>query len=137
MSAVQLDTFGLTPTQKKRARRQSGRKKGAARAARANKLHPHPVPLPVDFYGGPRGDGERARRASGTTSLRVSKKTLELLRLVEKQAMEKANNRERAIDERSGWGYSRTYYNLGLDELLYWDALQRLAQLPENFEKVR
>jgi hypothetical protein len=136
------DLFGLTPAQKKRARRQRARGKRAA--AKTRELLPHPVPLAGDAstYSGPRHDAEKIRRASGYTSLRLSKATLALLRRVEKQAMDRANarveqRRKAARDGGSWWGFGGSYHQLGLDELLYWDALQRLGELPEKFDQVR
>jgi hypothetical protein len=89
-------------------------------------LRPHPVPLPADTYGEPRRGLERARRDSGYTSLRVSKLTAALLKRVQAQA--KATDDKRR-GSGSSWGYS-SYYSLGFDELLHFDALERLGELP-------
>jgi hypothetical protein len=83
----------------------------------AKKPRVHPVPLPADW------DAERASehaRRGGYSSIRVSKVTLALLKRVQEQASNDAARRHE---------YGR-YYRTGLDELLYFDALQRLGELP-------
>jgi hypothetical protein len=74
----------------------------------------HRVPLPrYGYWSRPPADVvphlALARRQSGYSSVRVSKATLALLRRVEKLS-----------------------YGSGLDELLYFDALQRLGECPAD-----
>lgn len=103
---------------------------------RSTKLHPHPVPLPASQYANARRTAARERRASGYSSLRVSKRTLELVKRLQEQAQQHANKKR--AEGRGGqmfmYGYGRSWYDLGADELLYFDALQRLGELPADLE---
>ena len=96
----------------------------AAKAKTPPAAKQRPVQLPADTYGGDRRAGERERRASGYTSLRVSKRTRELLEQLATQARNANSSSARRL------GHYSSYYSLGVDELLYWDALERLAQKP-------
>lgn len=97
----------------------------AAKNPAPKKGRPHPVPVPRNRWHAPRREAEAERVASGYTSVRVTKRTAELLRRLVAQAV--AAQRQRA----GGPFYAPA---IGLDELLYWDALQRLGELPEGVE---
>lgn len=79
------------------------------------------VPLPRG-YSAPR-EFEQLRKASGYTSARLSKVTLELLRRLEAKSVAASKKKDR-------WGWDTSAPQPGLDSLLYFDALERLGELP-------
>lgn len=87
-------------------------KKKSKRAARVKR---RPVPIPERYQYGAVDEHTRARAAAGDTSIRLSKATRELLEELSTASLEAAGIR---------------WHRVGLDELLYWDALDRLGRLP-------
>jgi len=120
-----MKTKRSTKRSRRVAKRRAAKKKVAAkpRVARTADTITPTVPLPRG-YTAPR-TYEQLRRASGYTSARISKATLELLREVEQKSI-------KASTHKNSWGWETTAPAPGLDSLLYFDALQRLGKLPSK-----
>ena len=82
---------------------------------KAPRVKRQPVPLPERYQYGVIDEHTNKRAAAGDTSIRLSKATRALLEELSALSCEAADVR---------------WHRIGLDELLYWDALERLGRLP-------